>query len=98
MILSSATQRFIDENKNKKIVFTNGCFDILHRGHITYLAEARKLGDVLIVGVNSDASVKRLKGPSRPINSEDDRAFVLHALKSVDAVEIFTSRHTPRVN
>ncbi len=90
MILSSGTQKFLQDNKSKKIVFTNGCFDILHRGHITYLAEARKLGDLLIIGVNSDASVKRLKGPSRPINSESDRAFVLLGLKSVDAVEVFT--------
>lgn len=90
MILSSGTQRFIELNQGKKIVFTNGCFDILHRGHVTYLSEARKLGDLLVVGVNSDASVKRLKGPSRPINSEADRAFVLLGLKSVDAVEIFT--------
>ena len=90
MNLSASTQNFLELNKNKRIVFTNGCFDILHRGHVTYLAEARKLGDLLIVGVNSDASVKRLKGPSRPINSEVDRAFVLLGLKSVDAVEVFT--------
>lgn len=81
---------FLAENKGKKIVFTNGCFDILHKGHVTYLAEARKLGDILIVGVNSDASVKRLKGPERPINNEQDRAFVLSQLKSVDFTEIFT--------
>ncbi|MCE3012713.1 MAG: D-glycero-beta-D-manno-heptose 1-phosphate adenylyltransferase [Proteobacteria bacterium] len=90
MILSSGTKKFIELNQGKKIVFTNGCFDILHRGHVTYLSEARKLGDLLVVGVNSDASVKRLKGPSRPINSEADRAFVLLGLKTVDAVEIFT--------
>lgn len=90
MILSPSTQRFLEINQGKKIVFTNGCFDILHRGHVTYLTEARKLGDLLVVGVNSDASVKRLKGPSRPINSEADRAFVLLGLKSVDAVEVFT--------
>ena len=90
MNLSASTQNFLELNKNKRIVFTNGCFDIIHRGHVTYLAEARKLGDLLIVGVNSDASVKRLKGPSRPINSEVDRAFVLLGLKSVDAVEVFT--------
>lgn len=94
MILSSGTKKFIELNQGKKIVFTNGCFDILHRGHVTYLSEARKLGDLLVVGVNSDASVKRLKGPSRPINSEADRAFVLLGLKSVDAVEIF-SEDTP---
>lgn len=82
--------RFLEENKGKKIVFTNGCFDILHRGHVTYLAEARKLGDLLVIGLNSDASVKRLKGPERPINQETDRQYVLSQLKSVDFVEIFT--------
>ncbi len=73
----------------KRVVFTNGCFDILHRGHVTYLNEARALGDVLVVGLNSDASVKRLKGPQRPLNQEGDRRFVLLNLKGVDAVEIF---------
>ena len=66
----------------KKVVFTNGCFDILHRGHVTYLNEAKRQGDILVVGVNSDASVKKLKGESRPINSEYDRAFVLDGLKA----------------
>lgn len=80
---------FLEQNKDKKIVFTNGCFDILHRGHVTYLNEAKKLGDVLVIGLNSDASVKRLKGESRPINSEQDRKFVLENLKAVDFVEIF---------
>jgi D-glycero-beta-D-manno-heptose 1-phosphate adenylyltransferase len=83
-------ESFLKENKNKKIVFTNGCFDILHRGHVSYLAEARKLGDLLVIGLNSDASVKRLKGPERPINREKDRQYVLSQLKSVDFVEIFT--------
>ncbi|MCX8052121.1 MAG: D-glycero-beta-D-manno-heptose 1-phosphate adenylyltransferase [Chlorobi bacterium] len=73
----------------KRIVFTNGCFDILHRGHVEYLAAARALGDVLVVGLNSDASVRRLKGPSRPIVGEDDRAAVLDALRWVDFVTIF---------
>ena len=72
-----------------KIVFTNGCFDIIHAGHVKYLAEAKKLGDVLIVGLNSDDSVRRLKGPSRPVNNELDRAIVLGALKSVDYVCLF---------
>lgn len=80
---------FLKENQNKKIVFTNGCFDILHRGHVAYLNEAKKLGDLLFVGLNSDASVKRLKGPERPINKESDRKFVLENLQSVDWVEIF---------
>jgi len=89
-MFSKNLDQFLSENKNKKIVFTNGCFDILHRGHVTYLAEAKKLGDVLIVGLNSDDSVKRLKGPQRPINNENDRLYVLSQLKSVDFVEIFT--------
>jgi rfaE bifunctional protein nucleotidyltransferase chain/domain len=72
-----------------KVVFTNGCFDILHRGHVSYLNEAKSLGDKLIIGLNSDASVKRLKGDSRPINSESDRKFVLENLKAVDEVFIF---------
>lgn len=75
--------------RNKKVVFTNGCFDVLHRGHIQYLRESRKLGDVLVIGLNSDCSVKRLKGDSRPINKEEDRAFLLEALDFVDYVVIF---------
>ena len=75
-----------EQRKGKKIVFTNGCFDILHRGHVTYLNQARDLGDFLIVGINSDESVKRLKGPERPVNMLEDRAYVLSALKSVDYV------------
>jgi D-beta-D-heptose 7-phosphate kinase / D-beta-D-heptose 1-phosphate adenosyltransferase len=74
---------------DKRIVFTNGCFDILHHGHIAYLNRAKAMGDVLIVGLNSDASVRALKGPSRPINNEDDRAAVLAALSSVDLVLLF---------
>lgn len=74
----------------KKIVFTNGCFDILHAGHVSILEFARSKGDVLVVGVNSDASVRRLKGPSRPVNKEADRALVLGALQAVDAVCVFT--------
>ena len=72
-----------------RVVFTNGCFDILHAGHVRYLAAARALGDVLILGLNSDASVRRLKGDERPVNSEADRAEVVGALKSVDYVVIF---------
>ncbi len=74
---------------DKRIVFTNGCFDILHAGHVDYLIRARKLGDVLVVGLNSDASVQRLKGPARPVNKEQDRALVLSALACVDYVIIF---------
>ena len=73
----------------KKIVFTNGCFDILHRGHVSYLDTAKSFGDVLILGLNSDASVKRLKGENRPINQQEDRAFVLAGLQSVDFITIF---------
>jgi D-glycero-beta-D-manno-heptose 1-phosphate adenylyltransferase len=83
----------IDSIKNslqgKKIVFTNGCFDILHKGHVQYLLQARELGDVLWLGLNSDASVKKLKGASRPINSEEDRAYVLASLEAVSYITIF---------
>lgn len=73
----------------KKIVFTNGCFDLLHIGHIRYLQEAKALGDLLVVGINSDASVQRLKGPTRPIQNQDDRAEILAALAAVDFTVIF---------
>lgn len=76
--------------KNKKVVFTNGCFDLLHIGHVKYLKEAKSKGDFLIVGINADASVKRLKGPTRPIQNENDRSEILAALESVDATVIFT--------
>ncbi len=76
--------------EGKKIVFTNGCFDLLHVGHVRYLQEAKKLGDALIVGINSDASVKRLKGPTRPVQNEQDRAEILAALEAVDATVLFT--------
>ena len=72
--------------ERKKIVFTNGCFDLLHVGHIRYLSQAKKLGDFLIIGLNSDRSVKKLKGKGRPINSFEDRATLLSALNSVDLV------------
>jgi len=73
----------------KVIVFTNGCFDILHRGHVQYLEKARSLGDILVVGLNSDSSVRRIKGPSRPVFSETDRAFVLAGLRAISYVVIF---------
>ncbi|MBQ0130520.1 MAG: D-glycero-beta-D-manno-heptose 1-phosphate adenylyltransferase [bacterium] len=76
------------------IVFTNGCFDILHRGHVEYLAQAADLGDKLIIGLNTDASVKRLKGESRPVNDEKSRALLLSALQFVDAV-VFFDEDTP---
>ncbi len=80
-----ARWRFLD----KKIVFTNGVFDILHRGHVEYLSEARKQGDLLIVGLNTDASVKRLKGAKRPVNDESARTVMLSALCSVDHIILF---------
>ena len=76
-------------SQGKKIVFTNGCFDILHVGHVKYLEVAKSYGDVLILGLNADSSVKKLKGPTRPINSQDDRAYILASLESVDYVVIF---------
>lgn len=85
----SKIQSELSNLRSKKIVFTNGCFDLLHVGHIRYLQEARNQGDVLVIGVNADASVKRLKGPTRPIQNEDDRAEILAALKAVDYVVIF---------
>ncbi len=75
--------------EGQKIVFTNGCFDILHRGHVEYLNRAKELGDFLMVGLNSDQSVRRLKGATRPYQSESDRAEMLHNLRSVDLVTIF---------
>jgi len=76
--------------QGRKIIFTNGCFDILHRGHATYLQKAKELGDILILGLNSDESIKRLKGEDRPINNLEDRAFLIGALESIDFVVPFT--------
>lgn len=89
IICGSAIERFRRDHKEQRIVFTNGCFDILHVGHIRYLQEAAKLGDILIIGLNSDDSVKRLKGPERPINNQNERAEMLGALGFVDYVAIF---------
>lgn len=87
------TRSFFKENDeqlhHQKIVFTNGCFDVLHYGHVHYLAQARQMGDLLVVGLNSDASVRRLKGEGRPVNSEQARAYVLAALEMVDYVCLF---------
>lgn len=87
----SEARRFRDNlhAAGRKLVFTNGCFDILHRGHVTYLEFARDQGDALMVGLNDDSSVRRAKGEGRPVNGEDDRAFVLLGLRAVDAVVIF---------
>ena len=79
----------------RKIVFTNGCFDVLHFGHVHYLLQAKELGDILVIGLNSDDSVRRLKGPTRPINGEKERAFVLAALACVDYVVLF-GEDTPK--
>ena len=87
-------QTYLNSIENKKIVFTNGCFDLLHPGHSHYLTEAKALGDVLIVGLNSDESVKQIKGNDRPINNEDFRSKMLMSLKPVDAVVIF-NENTP---
>jgi D-glycero-beta-D-manno-heptose 1-phosphate adenylyltransferase len=77
------------KHEGKKVVFTNGCFDIVHRGHVEYLTKAKALGDVLVVGMNTDASVRRLKGSARPIVCQDDRAIVLAAFCAVDYVCLF---------
>jgi len=78
--------------QGRRLVVTNGCFDLLHVGHVTYLEAARNQGDALLVGVNGDAAVRLLKGPGRPVNSEQDRASVIAALEAVDAVSIFRDR------
>jgi len=96
LTLEQAILRFGPGKRNgRKVVFTNGCFDLLHPGHIQSLEQARALGDLLIVGLNSDASVRKLKGPGRPVLPERERAEILGALESVDAVVIFDDL-TPR--
>lgn len=84
-------------SRGKRLVLTNGCFDLLHTGHVRYLQQARELGDALLVAVNSDASVRELKGPQRPLNSEADRAEVLSALRCVDHVAIFEGKRVTEV-
>lgn len=88
-MLSQEAQNFLQNKGTRSLVFTNGCFDILHAGHVSYLNEAKALGDLLFVGINSDNSIKKIKGESRPIIEEQDRKFVLEGLKAVDFVEIF---------
>jgi rfaE bifunctional protein nucleotidyltransferase chain/domain len=96
LTLDEAILRFGREKRNgRRVVFTNGCFDLLHPGHIGSLEQARALGDVLIVGLNSDSSVRQLKGAGRPVLPERERAEILAALESVDAVVIF-DEPTPR--
>jgi rfaE bifunctional protein nucleotidyltransferase chain/domain len=89
VLARSELERFRDSQGRKRIVFTNGCFDILHRGHVELLVKAKSFGDLLVVGLNSDASVERLKGRPRPLVGEEDRAFILLALEAVDQVTIF---------
>ncbi|MFH1996250.1 MAG: D-glycero-beta-D-manno-heptose 1-phosphate adenylyltransferase [Candidatus Omnitrophota bacterium] len=84
-------------SKGHKVVFTNGCFDILHYGHVALLDDSKNKGDVLIVGINSDASARAIKGPGRPLNNQLDRAMVLAALTCVDYVTIFNERTPERV-
>lgn len=88
-IIDRAGLAGLREEERGSIVFTNGCFDILHRGHVELLTAAGKLGDLLVVGLNSDESVRRLKGPGRPVAGEEDRACVLLALRCVDFVTVF---------
>jgi D-glycero-beta-D-manno-heptose 1-phosphate adenylyltransferase len=88
-------QRMLWREQGKRVVFTNGCYDLLHPGHIRLLEQAHSLGDVLILALNSDASVRRFKGPSRPLLSEDERAELAAALEAVDAV-VFFDEDTPR--
>jgi len=92
-----ATWRDELDAQGKKLVFTSGCFDLVHPGHTRYLQQARDLGDALVIALNSDASVRELKGPSRPINDQTDRAEVLRALRSVDAVVVFDEQRTTRL-
>ena len=93
-ILDRAGLACLREEVSGRIVFTNGCFDILHRGHVELLTCARELGDLLVVGLNSDESVRKLKGPGRPVTGEEDRAHLLLALRCVDFVTVF-SENTP---
>ena len=94
---AAAARARVIQSRGGTVVFTNGVFDLLHPGHIRYLQEARALGDILIVGVNSDRSVKRIKGPQRPITAELERAEVLMAVASVDAVVLFDEDTPDRI-
>ena len=84
------------KDQNKKVVFTNGCFDLIHAGHIDYLSKAKALGDVMVVGLNTDASVKRIKGNKRPILNESERSFIISNIKPVDYVVLF-DEDTPKL-
>ncbi|HQP91172.1 MAG TPA: D-glycero-beta-D-manno-heptose 1-phosphate adenylyltransferase [Candidatus Omnitrophota bacterium] len=93
-IVSLFELKGILSKKSGKVVFTNGCFDIIHAGHVKYLAQARSKGDILVVGLNSDSSIRRLKGKTRPVNNQNDRAKVLAGLEAVDYIVLF-SQDTP---
>ena len=84
------------KDQNKKVVFTNGCFDLIHAGHIDYLSKAKALGDVMVVGLNTDASVRRIKGGNRPILNETERSFIISNIKPVDYVVLF-DEDTPKL-
>ncbi len=87
--IASFLKRMREEHQGLGIAFTNGCFDILHRGHVAYLEKARQLADILVLGLNSDPSVRRLKGEKRPYINQDDRSFILSRLEMVDVVTVF---------
>jgi rfaE bifunctional protein nucleotidyltransferase chain/domain len=97
LLEGTALDRFLADARvgGQRIVFTNGCFDLVHPGHVTYLEEARRLGDMLLIGLNSDDSVRRLKGPGRPLIPQEGRVAVLSSLRSVDGVILF-EEDTPR--
>lgn len=88
--LQSVIDRLAPIRRDKKVVFTNGCFDLLHVGHVRYLKSAKELGDFLVVGINSDASVRALKGDERPLQNEEDRAEILASLECIDSVILFS--------
>ena len=99
IVSESQLQSLLSQHKAQKktVVFTNGCFDILHAGHVRYLNAAGELGDILIIGLNSDSSVSALKGPTRPVNIEDDRAEVIAGLEAVDHIVIFNDATAERL-
>lgn len=97
ILTETEAARLRDNYSRRRLVFTNGCFDLIHAGHVRYLTSAKELGDILVVGLNSDTSVRHLKGEGRPLNCEADRAEVLAALKPVDHVVIFNETKADRL-
>ena len=95
IIDKKSLKSILNNNRNKKIIFTNGCFDIIHRGHVEYLSQAADYGDILIIGLNSDSSVSKIKGKNRPIQDEQSRAEVLAAMQFIDYIVIF-DQETPK--